>query len=175
MATARDPWSQRLERIKRLAERIGRSRRQRKRLADAVLTRHQAPADRRPPHNRKRENKMPTMPAGSILIGSTRATELGDWYRRIIAPDHTGDGPIVLGELWLIIEQRDDVSETNPEPGRSILNFHVEDFDLHEAQLQAAGVEWIAPAEDRAAGRFATFKDPDGNYLQLIQLKSPSN
>ena len=25
-------------------------------------------------------------------------------------------------------------------------------------------------AEDRPSGRFATFRDPDGNYLQLIQL-----
>lgn len=114
---------------------------------------------------------MPTMPAGSILLGSTRATELVQWYREVVAPDHTGDGPIVIGELWLVIEQRDDVSDTNPEPGRSILNFHVDDFPRYQKQLDAAGVEWIAPPEDRASGRFGTFKDPDGNYLQLIQLQ----
>lgn len=116
---------------------------------------------------------MPTMPAGSILLGSTRAAELNAWYRKVIAPDQAGEGPIVLGELWLIIEQRDDVSETNPEPGRSILNFHVDDFARYEAQLHEAGVDWIAPAEDRPSGRFATFRDPDGNYLQLIQLSQP--
>lgn len=113
---------------------------------------------------------MPTMPAGSILLGSARAADLTDWYRRVIAPDHTGDGPIVLGELWLIIEQREDVSEVNPEPGRSILNFHVDDFDHYQAQLDSAEVTWIAPPDDRPSGRFGTFVDPDGNYLQLIQL-----
>jgi len=54
-----------------------------------------------------------------------------------------------------------------------ILNFHVDDFDAIEAQLQAAGVEWLVPAEDRPSGRFATFTDPDGNYLQIIQFKQP--
>ncbi|WP_280420132.1 VOC family protein [Nocardia carnea] len=114
---------------------------------------------------------MPTMPAGSILLGSARAEDLRAWYRTAIAPDHTGDGPIVAGNLWLVIEQRDDVSEQNPQPGRSILNFHVDDFATYEDQLNAAGVEWVAPAEDRPSGKFATFKDPDGNYLQIIQLQ----
>ncbi|MBF6222472.1 VOC family protein [Nocardia abscessus] len=113
---------------------------------------------------------MPTMPAGSILLGSTRARELRKWYLEVLAPDHTGDGPIVLGELMLVIDQRDDVSDANPEPGRSILNFHVDNFAAFETQLDAAGVEWVARATDRPSGRFATFKDPDGNYLQIIQF-----
>jgi len=116
---------------------------------------------------------MPTMPAGSILLGSSRANQLRDWYLRVLAPDHTGDGPIVLGDLMLVIDQRDDVSDTNPEPGRSILNFHVDDFAPFEAQLNAAEVDWIVGATDRPSGRFATFKDPDGNYLQIIQFSRP--
>jgi uncharacterized glyoxalase superfamily protein PhnB len=51
-----------------------------------------------------------------------------------------------------------------------ILNFHVDDFDAVEAQLRAAGVDWITPVADRASGRFGTFEDPDGNYLQIIQF-----
>lgn len=116
---------------------------------------------------------MPTMPAGSILLGSTRADDLRDWYLKVLAPDHPGDSPIKLGDLILVIEGRDDVSDTNPEPGRSILNFHVDDFARYEAQLNAAGVEWIAEATDRPGGRFATFADPDGNYLQIIQFIQP--
>ncbi|CAL9525760.1 hypothetical protein SUDANB121_03948 [Nocardiopsis dassonvillei] len=116
---------------------------------------------------------MPTMPAGSILLGSSRAVEMREWYRKVLAPDHTGDGPIVLGELMLVIDQRDDVGEANPEPGRSILNFHVDDFEVFEEQLEAAGVEWVERAADRPSGRFATFKDPDGNYLQIIRFTKP--
>jgi predicted enzyme related to lactoylglutathione lyase len=51
-----------------------------------------------------------------------------------------------------------------------MLNFHVDDFDAVEAQLQAAGVDWLSPVADRPSGRFGTFADPDGNYLQIIQL-----
>jgi predicted enzyme related to lactoylglutathione lyase len=51
-----------------------------------------------------------------------------------------------------------------------ILNFHVDDFDAVEAQLQEAGVDWLVPVADRPNGRFGTFTDPDGNYLQIIQL-----
>jgi predicted enzyme related to lactoylglutathione lyase len=52
-----------------------------------------------------------------------------------------------------------------------ILNFHVDDFDAVEAQLRAAGVDWFVPVADRPSGRFGTFADPDGNYLQIIQFK----
>ena len=41
------------------------------------------------------------------------------------------------------------------------------------AQLNAAGVEWISVA-DRAKGKFGTFADPDGNYLQIIEWKKDS-
>jgi catechol 2,3-dioxygenase-like lactoylglutathione lyase family enzyme len=116
---------------------------------------------------------MPTLPAKSILLGSTRAKELREWYLDVLAPDHTGDGPIVLGDLMLVIDQRDDIAAANPEPARSILNFHVDDFATYETQLDAAGVEWIARADDRPSGRFATFADPDGNYLQIIQFTRP--
>lgn len=113
-----------------------------------------------------------TSPApGSILLGTTQPEQLRDWYGKALARDYAGSGPIMLGSFMLIIEQRDDVSPTNNEPGRMILNFHVPDFDAVEAQLRSAGVEWLTPVEDRPGDRFGTFADPDGNYLQIIQLK----
>ncbi|MFC4121400.1 VOC family protein [Nonomuraea zeae] len=114
---------------------------------------------------------MLTPKPGSILLGTTQPAKLRDWYRKALAPGQTDEGPIDLGGFWLVIEQRDDVGTKNNEPGRMILNFHVDDFDAVEAQLQAAGVDWLVPAEDRPGGRFGTFADPDGNYLQIIQLK----
>jgi catechol 2,3-dioxygenase-like lactoylglutathione lyase family enzyme len=114
---------------------------------------------------------MVTPKPGSILLGTTRPAELREWYRRVLAPGHEGDGPIDLGGFLLVIDKRDDVSAKNNEPGRMILNFHVDDFDAVEEQLLAAGVDWLSPAEDRPPGRFGTFADPDGNYLQIIQFK----
>ena len=115
---------------------------------------------------------MAPLKPGSFLLGTTRPDELREWYRRALAPEDEGDGPIDLGGFLLVIEHRDDVDAQNDEPGRMILNFHVSDFDAAEAQLQAAGVDWLLPVDDRPGGRFGTFADPDGNYLQIIQLKT---
>jgi predicted enzyme related to lactoylglutathione lyase len=114
---------------------------------------------------------MITPKPSSILLGTTHPEELREWYRNALAPEYKGEGPIDLGGFLLVIEKRDDVEAKNGEPGRFILNFHVDDFDAVEAQLKAAGVEWLTPVADRPSGRFGTFADPDGNYLQIIQFK----
>lgn len=115
---------------------------------------------------------MTALRLGSVLLGSANAADLRAWYIRTFAPDHEGGGPINLGGTLLQFDQRDDVDDTNKEPGRAILNLHVDDFDAAEAQLRAAGVELLFPAADRPVGRFGTFADPDGNYLQIVQFKN---
>lgn len=114
---------------------------------------------------------MPTATLGSILLGSADPERLREWYRTTLAPDHQGDGPIDLGGVLVVIEHRDDVDTRSRESGRIIVNFHVDDFDEMAAQLHAAGVSWLVPVADRPGGRFGTFADPDGNYLQIIQFK----
>lgn len=113
---------------------------------------------------------MSTLVPASMLLGTTRPAELRAWYIKALAPGFTGEGAINLGGFLLVIDGRDDVEAKNAEPGRAIMNFHVEDFDAAQAQLDAAGVEWISIA-DRPKGRFGTFADPDGNYLQIIEWK----
>jgi predicted enzyme related to lactoylglutathione lyase len=113
---------------------------------------------------------MTTLKPGSMLLGTTRPAELRAWYIKALAPEFTGEGAIDLGGFLLVIDGRDDVEAKNNEPGRMITNFHVDDFDAVEAQLNAAGVKWIS-VEDRAKGKFGTFADPDGNYLQIIEWK----
>ncbi|MFI7211556.1 VOC family protein [Micromonospora maritima] len=113
---------------------------------------------------------MTTLKPASMLLGTTRPAELRAWYIKALAPTFTGEGAIDLGGFLLVIDGRDDVQSMNSEPVRSIINFHVDDFDAVAAQLNAAGVEWIA-VEDREKGRFGTFADPDGNYLQIISWR----
>lgn len=123
---------------------------------------------------------MATLKPGSIVLGSTQPEKLREWYLKVLAPKQVGDGPasaqgddgpIHLDGFILVIEGRDDIDAHNPQPGRILVNFHVDDFDAAEAQLQAAGVEWSLPVADRPAARFGTFADPDGNLLQIIQFK----
>jgi predicted enzyme related to lactoylglutathione lyase len=54
----------------------------------------------------------------------------------------------------MMLDSRDDVRERTAEPGR----------------VEHVGGEWKAPLEDREGSLFAAAIDPDGNYVQVIQL-----
>ncbi|RFS87446.1 VOC family protein [Actinomadura spongiicola] len=113
---------------------------------------------------------MTTLKPASMLLGTTRPAELRAWYIKALAPEFTGEGPIDLGGFLLVIDGREDVSAKNDQPGRTIINFDVDDFDAEQARLTTAGVEWIS-VEEREKGKFGTFADPDGNYLQIIEWR----
>jgi predicted enzyme related to lactoylglutathione lyase len=107
----------------------------------------------------------------SMLIGSTDAERLKAWYRDGFQAEVDGYGNLNLGGFGLVIEQRDDVAAKTAEPGRHIVNFGVEDIEAAAAHLRTLDVDWLVHPEDRGVGWFATLIDPDGNYVQLIQMK----
>lgn len=110
----------------------------------------------------------------SMLLSSANTQRLHDWYVTALPPaeDSQMNGYRILryGRFHLVIDTRDDVGPRNPEPGRMILNFDVEDARAAVARLDKLGAEWLAPLEDREGSLFATAIDPDGNYVQVIQL-----
>ncbi len=112
----------------------------------------------------------------SILLASTDPERLHAWYVAALEPeeDTKVDSYRVLtfGGFHVVIDQRDDVSDANPEPGRMILNFDVADARAIAARLDDTGVSWVAELEDRDGSLFATARDPDGNYVQIIQLSN---
>lgn len=111
---------------------------------------------------------------GSMLLSSTDPERLGAWYAAAFTPadDARVETYRILkfGDFYLMIDSRDDVGGTNPEPGRMILNFDVEDARAVAARLDEMGATWLAPLEDRDGSLFATAVDPDGNYVQLVQI-----
>ena len=72
----------------------------------------------------------------------------------------------------MLVDKRDDLAPRTVEPGRVILNYHVTDIQSHRRHLDALGVEWVSEVEYRDDGGawFGTVVDPDGNYVQLIEL-----
>ncbi len=113
----------------------------------------------------------------SMLLASTDPERLGAWYVAALEPqeDSKVDGYRVLkfGAFYLLIDRRSDVGDTNHEPGRFILNFDVADARAVAARLDGLGVQWLADLEDRDGSLFATAIDPDGNYVQIIELSEP--
>jgi len=105
-----------------------------------------------------------------MLLGSADPDRLKDWYREGFHAEVDGYGNLNLGGFGLVIEQRDDVATRAVEPGRFIVNFAVDDIEHAAAHLRTLDVEWLVHPEDRGVGWFATLVDPDGNYVQLIQM-----
>lgn len=110
----------------------------------------------------------------SMLLASTDPERLHAWYAAALDPaaDTTVDQYRVLafGGFHLLIDSRDDVGKSNPEPGRIILNFDVTDARAVAARMDELGTRWLADLEDRDGSLFGTAIDPDGNYVQIIQL-----
>jgi len=59
------------------------------------------------------------------------------------------------------------------EPARHIVGFETDDIQSDCARLKAAGVEFVEEPNKMDGGWIATFKDPDGNLLQLLQFSRP--
>jgi predicted enzyme related to lactoylglutathione lyase len=111
---------------------------------------------------------------GSMLLASTDPERLRQWYTTALEPEENTDvggyRMLKFGGFYLMIDSRTDVGDKNPEPGRMILNFDVGDARAVVARLNEQGVQWLAELDDRDGSLFATAIDPDGNYVQIIQL-----
>ncbi len=61
------------------------------------------------------------------------------------------------------------------EPARHIVGFETNDIQGEYARLKTKGVEFIEPPTAAGDGgvQVATFKDPEGNLLQLLQFSGP--
>jgi predicted enzyme related to lactoylglutathione lyase len=114
---------------------------------------------------------MPTI--GSLMLGTTDVERLHAWYAAVLPPDSDDqmDQYRILGYdgFFLFLDPRDDVADTNVEPGRFLLNVDT-DVRAVEKRANEIGARWIAEVEDRDGSLFATLADPDGNAVQVVQL-----
>jgi predicted enzyme related to lactoylglutathione lyase len=114
----------------------------------------------------------------SMLLSSTDPDRLGHWYVTAFDPDHdtkAGDYRVLtFGDVAVLIDTRADISPRNPEAGRLILNFAVDDARAVATRLDELGATWVAPLEEREDALFGTVEDPDGNYVQVIQMDQRS-
>jgi predicted enzyme related to lactoylglutathione lyase len=110
----------------------------------------------------------------SMLLASSDPERLHGWYAAAFDPQQdtktNGYRILTFGGFTVLIDHRDDITATNPQPGRIILNFEVADARAVARRLDDIGVTWKAELEEREPGLFATAVDPDGNYVQIIQF-----
>ena len=76
-----------------------------------------------------------------------------------------------LGDVRFNIGRHDGVSGQYKDAFRFMPHLGVDDIQAEARRLAEAGVEFIRqPEQESWGGWVATFKDPDGNVLQLLQL-----
>lgn len=56
------------------------------------------------------------------------------------------------------------------DPARHIVGFDSDDIQADCSRLKAGGVEFVEEPAQFPGGWFATFKDPEGNLIQLLQF-----
>jgi catechol 2,3-dioxygenase-like lactoylglutathione lyase family enzyme len=113
-----------------------------------------------------------------LTISSHDPDRLRDFYRDVVGLVPLFDfTPGAFGlnaesqEPFLLIEEHSEVGASVREPERMLLNFLVDDIAFEESRLRSGGVEFDRAAnEEPGVGMFATFRDPDGNLCQLVQL-----
>lgn len=107
----------------------------------------------------------------SVLIWSEDVQRLLPFYRDVLGlrPLVETDQFAVFPAVGLRIGTHSDVRGLAHDPNRVMVNFRVEDCQAEYERLAEQGVEFIRPPSPDAIHIVATFLDPDGNILQLMQ------
>ncbi len=76
-----------------------------------------------------------------------------------------------LGDIRFNLGLHNQVQGASRDPFRVMPHLGVDDIHQEFRRLEEEGVEFIRPPEqENWGGWIATFKDPDGNILQMLQL-----
>ena len=113
---------------------------------------------------------------GAILFHSQDPLKLVAFYRDVLGLEVSfGGAEFRAGNLRLGVWGQREIQGPARDPDRVIVNFLVQDVSAVHEKLKGKGVELIKPPTDEDWGgksvTLATFRDPDGNRLQLLQFK----
>jgi predicted enzyme related to lactoylglutathione lyase len=115
-------------------------------------------------------------PVGIIVsTDAARFDEMAAFYADTLGlpvrSRHAGFVNFAWGAFRLTVHEHSAVSGRASDPDRTMINFGVADIAGAHRRLVAAGVAFSRPPEQEPwGGWIATFADPDGNTLQLLQL-----
>ena len=115
-----------------------------------------------------------------VIIWTANVERLGGFYCDVLdmKPVSQRDGFMAFqfGDLRLTISDHSEVGGGAKDPLRIMVNLAVDDIHSAYQRLRGKGVEFLRePEKEHWGGYIATFKDPDGNVLQLLQQPSAGN
>ena len=110
-----------------------------------------------------------------VVVWTDRVGELARFYRDVVGlPVHSDHGDFVAFEpspgVRFSVGRHSAVRGPNRDPFRVMVNLGTTDIHADAARLASAGVAFIRqPEQEGWGGWVATFQDPDGNVIQLLQ------
>ena len=116
---------------------------------------------------------------GAVLFHSEDPQRLVRFYRDVLGLEASFGGEdgaeFRVGGVRIGLWQHSEVHGPARDPDRVIVNFLVDDVIVEYERLREKGVEFInAPGREDWGGKtvtLATFRDPDGNLLQLLKFE----
>ena len=114
----------------------------------------------------------------SVLIWSEDVSRLVPFYRDVLGlePQMESEGFTVflLNGVGLAIGTHSEVQGRSRDPNRMMVNLRVDDCQAEYERLSKEGVEFSRTPTEDAIHIIATFHDPDGNILQLLEDREGS-
>ncbi len=112
-----------------------------------------------------------------IWTSESRHDNMARFYRDVLGLAARSDRPGFINFEWgntrLTISTHSAVDGRSRDPLRIMVNLEVSDIAAVAGRLAAAGVVFSRePSPEPWGGWIATFDDPDGNTIQLMQLAS---
>jgi predicted enzyme related to lactoylglutathione lyase len=98
------------------------------------------------------------------------------FYRDVIGLPVAIDRPefVVLGTNpfgpAVTLGTHSEVKGKNTDPARHMVGLEVDDVPMEFERLKSKGVEFIEEPNEQGGIWVATFLDPEGNYVQLLQF-----
>jgi predicted enzyme related to lactoylglutathione lyase len=109
-----------------------------------------------------------------VIYWTSKLDSMVDFYKRVLElPVHSIHDDFVafeLGGTRISLGHHSDIKGPAVEGLRVMVNLGVDDIFSTYRTLSDRGVDFIRPPEhEHWGGWIATFRDPDGNLLQLLQ------
>ncbi len=118
---------------------------------------------------------MPITGFAGVILWTDNLEAMTDFYRDTLGLTPHSVRPYFvafkLGGLRLSIGEHSDVTGRTREPHRVMVNLETDDIKGDFERLHSQGVRFIrTPEREHWGGWVATFEDPDGNMLQLLEM-----
>jgi catechol 2,3-dioxygenase-like lactoylglutathione lyase family enzyme len=119
----------------------------------------------------------------AVLIVSEQPERLRDWYRDVLGlpledEQHEGGAGVLhygcnLRGVHFAIHPTETYAFA-PETGTGAvrLAFNVSDIDAFESSLEGKELDWVFRSVDLGWSRMAALRDPDGNFVEVVQMRA---